>query len=172
MKTKALGLVLSLVLTACGGDDPQQQSSAAASAAAPPTASNTSLSIENQKMTPEAQESASDATSVSTPLPTAENSVIATNFCYAVHAVGNCEGLIMRMDTRDKVEEIIGDPHLGTPQSLYTDACLDGLIKAQEDKNLCRNAWENFGCGGKKTPNLIQQSPFSNSNPILCQFRG
>lgn len=102
--------------------------------------------------------------------PGEENNRIAENFCYVIYATGNCNDLIMRMDTREKVEKIVG-AEINSPQSPYSDACLEGLMKAQEDKSLCNNAWKQFGCSGSVMPNLIQQSPFGNDNPILCKFK-
>lgn len=77
----------------------------------------------------------------------------------------------MRMDTQAKVENKVG-AKIGTPQSPYADACMEGFVKATEDKNLCSNAWKRYGCGGNVMPNLIQQSNSGNSNPILCKFNG
>lgn len=102
---------------------------------------------------------------------TSENQQIAKNYCYVVHAIGNCDDLIMRLDTPNKVEKIVG-AEINSPKSPYADACMTGLIEAQNDKKLCSNAWQHFGCNGSVMPNLIQQSSSNNSNPILCKFNG
>lgn len=160
-KIKIIGLCLVfLILTACGGSHdtatPQQETIAASEV----SEMAASLPIHTE------------TASVPVFEPSKENKQIAENFCYAVHAVGNCNDLIMRMDTQEKVENMINDANLGTPKSPYSDACLSGLVQAQEDKNLCSNAWKRFGCGGNTMPNLIQQSSSSNANPILCKFNG
>ena len=151
MKTTACLAAVILLLTACDETDTAAETTPVASA--PMQASDAHL-------TPA-------AVSV---VPTAENSKIAENFCYAVHASGNCPELSMRLDTREKVETMVGS-ELGTPQSLYAEACMTGLSKATEDKQLCRNAWARFGCGGSVMPNLLQQNPSDKTQqPVLCKF--
>lgn len=169
---KLSGLYLAVcLLAACGGnaDHTVGQPSPASGEMAKPASAASASSTDNQAS---AALPASDAATQSVLEPTKEQNQMAENYCYAVHAVGNCEGLVMRMDTSDKIEQMLGDPDLGGPQSPYSDACLSGLVKAQEDKQLCRNAWQDFGCGGKKTANLIQESPFGKTDPVLCTFNG
>ena len=147
MKTTACLTAVILLLAACGETD---------------TAAETTSSP--------AQTSDAHLTPAASVVPTAENSKIAENFCYAVHASGNCPELSMRLDTREKVETMVGS-ELGTPQSLYAEACMTGLSKATEDKQLCRNAWARFGCGGSVMPNLLQQNPSDKTQqPVLCKF--
>lgn len=151
MKTTACLAAVILLLAACGETDTAAETTSAASSPA--------------------QTSDENVTAASSVVPTAENSKIAENFCYAVHASGNCPELSMRLDTREKVEAMVGS-ELGTPQSLYAEACMTGLSKATEDKQLCRNAWARFGCGGSVMPNLLQQNPSDKTQqPVLCKFR-
>ena len=151
MKTTACLAAVILLLAACGETDTAAGTTPAAS---PP------MQASDAHLTPAAASA----------VPTAENSKIAENFCYAVHASGNCPELSMRLDTREKVEAMVGS-ELGTPQSLYAEACMTGLSKATEDKQLCRNAWARFGCGGSVMPNLLQQNPSDKTQqPVLCKF--
>lgn len=149
MKTTACLTAIILLLAACGETD---------------TAAETTLAASSPAQTSDEHVTAASV------VPTAENSKIAENFCYAVHASGNCPELSMRLDTREKVEAMVGS-ELGTPQSLYAEACMTGLSKATEDKQLCRNAWARFGCGGSIMPNLLQQNPSDKTQqPVLCKF--
>ena len=151
MKTTACLAAVILLLAACGESNSAAETTSAASAP---------VQMSDAHLTPAA----------SAVTPTAENSKIAENFCYAVHASGNCPELSMRLDTREKVEAMVGS-ELGTPQSLYAEACMTGLSKATEDKQLCRNAWARFGCGGSVMPNLLQQNPSDKTQqPVLCKF--
>lgn len=151
MKTTACLAAVVLLLAACGETDTAAETTSAVSAP---------VQTSDVHLTPAA----------ASVVPTAENSKIAENFCYAVHASGNCPELSMRLDTREKVEAMVGS-ELGTPQSLYAEACMTGLSKATEDKQLCRNAWARFGCGGGEMPNLLQQNPSDKTQqPVLCKF--
>lgn len=95
------------------------------------------------------------------------------SYCYAESAALVCDGLQMRMDTRGKVEAIVGG-EVGGPSSKYSEACRAGLAKAIEDESNggCKKAWRDFGCSGTKVAKLIQQNPFKVSNPTLCTFGG
>lgn len=116
------------------------------------------------------------ASAAETPAPAApfvrseESAQAVENFCYALQATGNCPELAMRLDTRETLEAKIG-AKVDAPDSPYNEACKSGLAKATEDKQLCRNAWARFGCGGSVMPNLLQQNPFDKTQqPVLCKF--
>ncbi|WP_037586147.1 hypothetical protein [Stenoxybacter acetivorans] len=116
---------VSFALTACGGGESSQTTNAVVAS------------------------SAADENIV-----TAANKEIARNFCYAIHAIGNCSGLNMRLDTEAKIDKLVGT-NIREKGSVFEDDCLDGLIQANEDKNLCSNAWDRFGCNGKIMPKLL-----------------
>ncbi|EXI62388.1 hypothetical protein MHD_10170 [Mannheimia granulomatis] len=97
------------------------------------------------------------------------NHKLAENFCYAVQASGNCPDLNMRLDTEAKVEGIVGKK-IREPNSPYADSCMKGLNKANNDKKLCENAWEKFGCTGTETAKLLQTNPFTNKTGAKCTF--
>ena len=98
-----------------------------------------------------------------------DNHKIAENFCYAIQAVGQCPELNMRLDTEGKVNKLLG-AEVRVPNGVYSESCLNGLNKANNDKNLCENAWKRFGCQGAEFAQLIQQSPFGNPSAITCKF--
>ena len=94
---------------------------------------------------------------------------VAENFCYALQASAQCDNLSMRLDTEEKVNASIG-VNIRSPNSPLKDNCNYGLAKAIDDKHLCKNAWDKFGCDGTEMPNLIQENPFGNKNGKMCVF--
>ena len=83
-------------------------------------------------------------------------SELAFGFCYALQASMICNDLNMRVDTEKKIEKQVGAKLRG-PQSPYNKDCMAGLDKAFEDENkgLCKVAWEKYGCEGSEVPRLI-----------------
>ncbi|MDP8172587.1 hypothetical protein QJU89_05910 [Pasteurella skyensis] len=98
-----------------------------------------------------------------------DNQKLAENFCYALQASGNCNELNMRLDTERKVNALLDEP-VRKPNGKYSDSCWKGLKKANNDKNLCTNAWEKFGCYGTETARLLQTNPFTNKTGAKCSF--
>lgn len=97
------------------------------------------------------------------------NHKLAEDFGYALQASGSCSELNMRLDTSGKVAEILGeDPSDKT--SKYNESYFNGLMKANDDKKLCVNAWKKFGCQGTETAKLLQTSPFTNKTGEKCTF--
>lgn len=97
------------------------------------------------------------------------NHKLAENFGYALQASGNCPELNMRLDTAGKVANVLGeDP--SDKNSKYNESYFNGLMKANEDKKLCTNAWKKFGCQGTETARLLQTNPFTNKTGEKCAF--
>lgn len=160
MKAKLMTLAAAmLALAACGGNPNAQTEQ--------PVPDSASVSM----MEPENKQEAA-AASEPLPMPTVsdEHRELAANFCYALQASAQCEGLTMRLDTEQKLAERLGMP-IRDSGSPLNDDCTKGLMKANEDKNLCRNAWRNFGCNGAVTAKLLQESPFGNNQAQLCQYQ-
>lgn len=169
---KKILMLLPLMLAACNGqqqaikqaDVPAQTSEPALIQPDVP-ADNVSSDIASKEISAESI----SGLSVSEKQISAEQRESASNFCYALQASAQCEDLSMRLDTEQKV---VG--HLGMPirdkDSPLNDDCTKGLLKANQDQNLCQNAWRDFGCGGRVMPNLLQESPFRNKQAKLCQY--
>ncbi len=100
-----------------------------------------------------------------------KHSTSVRNFCYALQAGMSCDGLQMRIDTEDKIENLVGEPIRG-PKSRYNDDCIAGLSLAHSEKgaDLCSKAWLDFGCNGKTTPRLLQENSFKNRNGSFCSY--
>jgi len=112
-----------------------------------------------------------------------QKSELAYDFCYALQVSSVCDNLIMRMDTQPKIREEMGVDfrQIGDP---YGDDCRDGISAAVSDEvaevgdeavdpvQLCQTAWDLYGCYGSKVPRLIQESPFGNDDPVLCEYSG
>lgn len=97
------------------------------------------------------------------------NEAVAENFCFALQATSQCDNLQMRLDTEQKIETMVGTEIRG-PKSPYRDACMAGIAKAFGDTRICETVWHEFGCYGTTQAGLIQQNPFTSSNPVLCKF--
>lgn|SRR5262249_37094244 len=93
------------------------------------------------------------------------------SYCYALQASALCDGLQVRLDTEEKIENIVGGKFRG-PQGSHNETCLEAVTKANddEDKGVCRIAWDKYGCFGNDTPKLIQQSAFTIENAATCPF--
>lgn len=153
---RLIPLLFTALLAGCGGE-PQGSAPADAPASVPVQAA-----------------AAAEASAASAPsqtfVPSEKGAQAVENFCYALQATGNCSELAMRLDTRETLEAKIG-AKADAPDSPYNEACKSGLAKATEDKQLCRNAWARFGCGGNVMPNLLQQNPSDKTQqPVLCKF--
>lgn len=98
-----------------------------------------------------------------------ENHKLAEAFGYAMQASGNCPELNMRLDTSDKITKIVGEDPTDKA-SKYNESYFNGLMKANDDKKLCANAWKRFGCQGKEVAKLLQTSPFTNKTGEKCTF--
>ena len=94
-----------------------------------------------------------------------EEALLSESFCYSLQASLECDNLYMKINTEKTIIKNIGEKIRGQ-DSPYNDSCLKGLLQAESDlkKGLCKKAWENFGCNGKKIPTLLQKSG------SLCNF--
>lgn len=92
--------------------------------------------------------------------------------CYAIQAMMLCEDLIMRGETPERVEAVVGGSFRKMNEP-YNDACQDGYSSAydMEHAGLCQDAWNRFGCYGTERAGLLQESPFGADDPVLCEFR-
>ena len=92
-------------------------------------------------------------------------------FCYALQATSVCDNLNMRLDTEGKVESQVGGKFRG-PKTPFNNECMAGLNQAfeEENKGLCKTAWEKYGCSGTEIPRLLQENPFRNRNGIFCKY--
>lgn len=95
-------------------------------------------------------------------------------FCYSLQASMVCDELGVRVDTEEKINKIVGS-NIRDKDSPYSKYCLDGLQQVEKDggsAGACDKAWQNYGCYGRKIPNLLQENPFKNRNGARCEFNG
>ncbi len=98
-----------------------------------------------------------------------ENHKIAENFCYALQIQSVCDGLIMRMDTENKVNSLLDEP-IRDKGSKYKESCNKGLFKAEGGSKECKKAWDKFGCYGSEMRGLLQTNPFTDKKGPKCKF--
>jgi len=100
---------------------------------------------------------------------------LAFDFCYAVQAVGLCDGLIMRVDTEKRLTDYLGHAVRGA-ESPVNDACSRGFDAAWDDEAesgngaFCAEAMFRFGCSGSRRTGLLMESPFGNRQARTCSF--
>ena len=99
----------------------------------------------------------------------ADDSALAESFGYAMQAASQCDELNMRMDTEGAVSDKLGEP---VRDAEGYKSGLFGAINADDaGENICQVAWQKYGCGGTEVKGLVQQNPFTQNNPVLCEYQ-
>lgn len=171
MKKKFTLLLLPLALIAC--DEPSADTTKEPTAKTAPNAEKVEPLADSTKATePIAtnEPSMDKNQSVLSKEPTKEEKELVYNFCYALQATAECDNLSMRLDTEAKIQEKVQVSEIRSSDSAFGDICTQGISDALKDKNICKVAWEKYGCAGSVTPRLLQENPFNNPNAVVCQF--
>lgn len=93
------------------------------------------------------------------------------NFCDALQASGVCDDLSMRLDTRKKVETIVGGK-VGGPGGVHHSDCVAAMFAwdGENEAAYCRRARKRYDCRGAVERGLLQDA-ITNEKGVFCEYK-